>query len=170
MYRSVVFGCVAALAWGGIANVASAQSYDTHDAVIEQCAAVAAAEGNSDDNPLSGYCLNATGTYLSVLLSQNLTIDEFGSELSLLVVDLAKLVVKRECKPESEIAQAIKLVANASPDSDQVLQIKQIYGTIGSCSFGVTAAIYDFADDPSDLDPFVPESLASPGGLPASLS
>jgi hypothetical protein len=171
MYRSLVLAAAAAFCWGGVANVASAQSFTTHDSVIETCRNVAAAESTVDgasENALRGQCIGATNSYLAYLQNASMTAEAYGAEISALVVDLAKLVVIRNCKEESEIAQAIQFVAAASTDEAQIRQIRLIARTVAGCSFGVTAALRDF-EEPGFYEPGG-SLIDSSGGTPASLS
>jgi hypothetical protein len=134
---------------------AQAQSFNTRDAVVRQCAAVVLSEAaapNVQDHPLRGFCIKATGEFLSALVVSAPSVEDFGNELAQLVVDLTNLLIDHECRFESEVVQAIEMTSSASEDEEQAIQIRRIAATITDCDFAGTAAIPATSGDPASAN------------------
>lgn len=138
-----IHGFAAAIVMAG-ASFATPAFAITLDAAVEQCALVAAEEQRSDsedDYQYRGYCIAATGDYLTTLSRSGLSLDEMGVELATYVIRLTELLNERFCRPDSEIPQAIAMTGNASRDPEQAEQIRLISLATYDCAFAVTAAV-----------------------------
>lgn len=116
------------------------------DAAVEQCALVANEEEQIDreeEHRYRGFCISATAEYLTTLAGSGLAPDLIGAELANYVVRLTDLLNDRNCRPESEIPQAIAMTSDASRDPDQREQIRLIALTVFDCDFATTASIGD---------------------------
>ena len=121
-----------------------AQFGPDYSQVVQTCTVVSASEAAAapkKDYQYKDHCVNAAGSYGSLLMGAALSSGERAEIVGRLVAALADLVNTSTCVQESEVARAIRLLAGITGDSGQAAQITLIADTVASCQTFVTAAI-----------------------------